>query len=96
MYENNASIVMIHWQTNYICTTNSFRFVSSMHRVTGTICIMPYSWLYKSRIYIVLSIAIPIAALVVDLIGDPWVLAAMLLCVEVLFSACLTVEVKKL
>lgn len=58
--------------------------------------LMPYSWLYQSRSYMVLSVAIPIAALVVGLVADPWVLAAMLLCVELLFSASLMREVKKL
>ena len=58
--------------------------------------LMPYSWLYNSRSYMVLSVAIPIAALIVGLITEPWILALMMFCVEIAFSFCLVMEVKKL
>lgn len=58
--------------------------------------LMPYSWLYNSRSYMVLSVAIPIAALIVGLIAEPWILALMMFCVEIAFSFCLVMEVKKL
>ena len=57
--------------------------------------LMPYSWLYNSRSYMVLSIVVPIAALIVGLIAEPWVLATIMLCVEIIFSFCLHLEVKK-
>ncbi len=57
--------------------------------------LMPYSWLYNSRSYMVLSIVVPIAALIVGLITEPWVLATIMLCVEIIFSFCLHLEVKK-
>lgn len=55
--------------------------------------LMPYSWLYKSNTYMVLSVVVPIATLVVGLLADAWVLAAMMLSVEILFSLCLMYEV---
>ena len=58
--------------------------------------LMPYSWLYNSRSYMLLSVAIPIAALIVGLIAEPWILALMMFCVEIDFSFCLVMEVKKL
>ena len=58
--------------------------------------LMPYSWLYNSRSYMVLSVAIPIAALIVGLIAEPWILALMMFCVDIAFSFCLVMEVKKL
>ncbi len=58
--------------------------------------LMPYSWLYNSRSYMVLSVAIPIAALIIGLIAEPWILALMMFCVEIAFSFCLVMEVKKL
>jgi len=58
--------------------------------------LMPYSWLYNSRSYMLLSVAIPIAALIVGLIAEPWILALMMFCVEIAFSFCLVMEVKKL
>ena len=57
--------------------------------------LMPYSWLYQSRSYLILSILIPILALLVGLTQTHAVLAEMMLGIEVLFSLALVGENKK-
>lgn len=54
--------------------------------------LMPYSWLYKSRTYMVLSVIIPISALIVGLNFEPFILAIMMIVVEIIFSLCLIYE----
>ena len=58
--------------------------------------LMPFSWLYQSKTYMVLSIFIPIMSLVVGLLCPPYALAVTMVIVEALFSLCLHLEVKKL
>ena len=57
--------------------------------------LMPFSWLYKSKSYLVLSIAIPIAALVLGLLYPPYLLAVVMLVTEAVFSVCLYLECRK-
>ena len=56
--------------------------------------LMPYSWLYQSKSYMVLSVAVPIVALIVGLVAEPYVLAAMMVGVEICFSVALMIENK--
>lgn len=56
--------------------------------------LMPFSWLYQSRSYLVLSIVIPIGALIAGLLYPPYVLAALMVGVEIIFSLCLRAECK--
>jgi len=58
--------------------------------------LMPYSWLYKSKSYFALSIIIPIVALIVGLNFEPFILAAVMVIIEIMFSILLSFEVKKL
>ena len=58
--------------------------------------LMPFGWLYKSKTYFVLSVFIPIAALIVGLNFEAYVLAIFMIIVEIVFSACLVVENKLL
>jgi len=58
--------------------------------------LMPFSWLYQSRSYMVFSIFIPIVTLIVGLFCPPAVLAALMLVIEIVFSLCLSHEVKQL
>lgn len=58
--------------------------------------LMPYSWLYRSKSYLILSIVIPIASLVIGLNFEPFILAAFMIGVELTFSLLLFFEVKKL
>jgi len=57
--------------------------------------LMPYSWLYQSRSYMLVSILVPILALILGLMYEPYVLAVVMLGVEVVFSLCLIQENKK-
>jgi fumarate reductase subunit D len=57
--------------------------------------LMPFSWLYDSKSYMVFSIVVPILSLIVGLIYPPAVLAALMIVVEAVFSACLFQECKK-
>ena len=57
--------------------------------------LMPFSWLYDSRSYMVFSIVVPILSLIVGLIYPPVVLAALMIVIEAVFSACLFQECKK-
>jgi len=51
--------------------------------------LMPFSWLYDSRGYMVFSIVVPILSLIVGLIYPPAVLAALMIVIEAVFSFCL-------
>ena len=57
--------------------------------------LMPYSWLYQSRSYMLVSILVPILALILGLLYEPYVLAVVMLGVEVVFSLCMIQENKK-
>ena len=58
--------------------------------------LMPFSWLYRSRSYMVLAIAVPILALVVGLAFPPFILAVVMLGVEFLFVFLLAYENRKI
>lgn len=58
--------------------------------------LMPYSWLYLSKSYFVFSIAVPVLALIVGLMFPPFVLAAVMIGVEILFNILLCLEVRHL
>lgn len=58
--------------------------------------LMPFSWLYQSKSYLVLSIFIPIFALVIGLMYPPQVLAGLMAFIEVVFAICLFHECKKM
>lgn len=58
--------------------------------------LLPYGWLYKSKSYMVLSVIIPILSLIVGCNFEAYILAAIMLVVEILFSISLVIENKKL
>jgi hypothetical protein len=58
--------------------------------------LLPYGWLYKSTSYMVLSIVIPIAALVVGVNFPPYTVAGFMIVVEIVFSLLLVNEVRQL
>ena len=58
--------------------------------------LLPYSWLYKSKSYMAFSVTISIAALIVGLNFEPYILAIMMIGIETVFSICLFIENKKL
>ena len=55
---------------------------------------LPYSWLYESRTYLVLSIVIPPCALILGLMFAPAVLAGVMIGVQVVFSLLLWMEIR--
>ena len=57
--------------------------------------LLPYSWLYDSKTYMVLSIIIPILALIVGLNFSNCFLAIMMIVIEIIFSIFLVFENKK-
>ena len=58
--------------------------------------LLPYSWLYKSRVYLVLSILIPFLALIIGLNFEPVILALTMMGTEIVFSLALVWEIRKL
>jgi hypothetical protein len=56
--------------------------------------LMPFSWLYQSRSYLILSIAIPILSLVAGLLLPPFALCIIMVAVEAVFSGWLYLECK--
>jgi len=58
--------------------------------------LLPYAWLYSSRIYGVMSILVPIVALVAGMMYEAYILALLMVVFEVVFSLVLFLEVKKM
>ena len=58
--------------------------------------LLPYSWLYKSRVYLVLSILIPFFSLIIGLNFEPAILALTMMGIEIIFSFALVRENRKL
>ena len=58
--------------------------------------LLPYAWLYSSRIYGIMSIIVPISALIVGINFEAYILAILMLIYEVVFSLVLAMEVKKI
>lgn len=57
--------------------------------------LLPYSWLYNSKTYMTLSIIIPILALIVGLNFENYILAIIMIGIEIVFSILLGFENKK-
>jgi len=58
--------------------------------------LLPYGWLYDSKSYMVFAVLIPILALIIGTTFEPYVLAIVMLAVELIFCICLIIENKKL
>ena len=58
--------------------------------------LLPYGWLYKSKSYLVLSIVIPVAVLIVGLNFPASFVAGFMIAVEIVFSLLLINEVRRL
>lgn len=56
--------------------------------------LLPYAWLYQSRIYAIMSILIPFVALYVGTNYEVYVLAGLMIICEIIFSFILYLEVK--
>ena len=57
--------------------------------------LFPFSWLYDSKSYLVLSIIIPILSLIVGLNFENYILALIILVIEIIFAISLFFENKK-
>ena len=58
--------------------------------------LLPFGWLYNSKTYMILSVIIPILALIVGLNCENYILAIMMIIIEIVFSILLFVENKKI
>ncbi len=58
--------------------------------------LLPYSWLYQSKSYMVMSVIIPITALFIGINFPPYMVAGIMVLVVVIFSMLLVFEVKRL
>jgi hypothetical protein len=58
--------------------------------------LLPYGWLYGSRTYMVMSVIIPVAGLIIGLNFPSYAVAGVMILFEIVFSLLLFVEVKKL
>lgn len=58
--------------------------------------LMPFSWLYRSKVYFVLSIIIPFFALIIGLNFDPAILSMSMVGVEIIFCVLLSIENRRL
>ena len=58
--------------------------------------LLPYGWLYKSKSYIAFAILIPILSLMIGVNFEPYVIAIMMIGIEILFSICLIFENRKI
>lgn len=58
--------------------------------------LLPYGWLYKSKSYYSFAVIIPILALIIGIIFEPYVLALVMVAIELIFSSCLIIENRKL
>ena len=56
--------------------------------------LLPYGWLYKSKTYTIFAIFIPILSLAIGISFEPYMIAIMMVVIEILFSICLIVENK--
>lgn len=54
--------------------------------------LMPYGWFYRSKTYYVLSVVIPIAALITGVVFNSAAVSVLMLCIEIVFCVCLIIE----
>ena len=58
--------------------------------------LLPYRWLYKSKTYMIMSVLIPIASLIVGCNFTRLILSLMMLVFEIIFTALLIIENRKI
>jgi len=58
--------------------------------------LLPYSWLYKSKAYMMFAIIIPFIALILGIMYNALIVALVLTVIEILFTFILVQEVKQL
>ena len=58
--------------------------------------LLPYGWLYKSKVYYAFSVVIPIIVLLSGLHCSAATIAAVMLVIEIVFAICLVIEYKSI
>jgi len=58
--------------------------------------LLPYAWLYRSKMYAFMSVIVPISALIIGNMFDVYILAMVMIVFEIVFSLILSLEVKKM
>lgn len=58
--------------------------------------LLPYGWLYKSKSYMIFSIIIPVVALFIGVNFQPYILAIVMIFIEIIFCVLLHIENKRL
>lgn len=58
--------------------------------------LLPYAWLYSSRIYAIMSVIVPIVSLIIGSMFEVYILAILMIVFEIIFSYILSLEVKKM
>jgi len=58
--------------------------------------LLPYAWLYQSKVYALMSILIPFIALYVGTKFDVYVLSGLMIICEIIFSLLLSIEVRNM
>lgn len=58
--------------------------------------LFPFGWLYKSMSYYTMSVIIPIVALIIGNLFSPYMIAATMIVIEIIFVILLVIENKKL
>jgi len=58
--------------------------------------LLPYSWLYKSKSYMIMSIVVPIVVLIIGSNFPAYLVAGVMILFEIVFSLLLFGEVKRL
>lgn len=79
----------------WVCTAVPDKMLMVYTMIMGA-HLLPFGWLYGSNTYLVLSVLIPVAALLIGLSFAPVVLAVFMLIIETVFSICLMYENKNL
>lgn len=58
--------------------------------------LLPYAWLYNSKIYAIMSVIVPIVSLIIGSMFEVYILAILMIVFEIVFSIILSLEVKKM
>ena len=58
--------------------------------------LLPYAWLYNSKIYAIMSVIVPIVSLIIGSMFEVYILAILMIVFEIIFSYILSLEVKKM
>lgn len=58
--------------------------------------LLPYAWLYSSKIYAIMSVIVPIVSLIIGSMFEVYILAILMIVFEMIFSYILSLEVKKM